>query len=331
MRRRRWLATAAVVAPVMAFAVGCGHEPSGSAGLGADVEQAEGRVLDMEARVNGTVSERMAVERLTYVRYQGAIATCMRAAGWRYAPPPFASGSAHWAGPHFDEDALWPVDPQQVDGAGLGLAADARVAWTQTHGPFDPTNPGPLDEPTRDAYSAAVDACQPATATYADLWGQYGVPSLRVEWAQLKTEASTAEAVRQAQERYPACMAQAGWAASSRSELVEMLSRQFHDASGALLDPASAAFRSAESAERAAAKADIGCRDAAHAAAMVVLAASAADLQARRDGDLADAQRQFDRLARDVSGIEGDVKALEQAVAAGPGRLGSGASANREP
>lgn len=308
----------------MAFVVGCGHESSGSAGRGADVAQAEEHVLDMEAQINGTVSERVAVERLTYVRYQGAIAACMRAAGWRYAPPPFAGGSAHWSGPRFDEDALWSLDPQVAAGEGLGLAADTRVAWAQTHGRFDPTDPGPLDETTRDAYSAAVDACQPATSTYADLWGQYGVPSLRVEWARLKTEASTAEAVREAQGRYPACMARAGWAVSSRSALVELLSRRFHDASGGPLDPATAAFRSAASAEREAATADIECRAAAHAAAMVALAASLPDLQTRREGNLADARRQFDRLARDVTGADGEYLALERAVAAGPGRDATG-------
>lgn len=324
MGRRRWLVTAVLVVPVTAMVAGCGTAPSGSAGGRADVARAEEQVLDMEAQINGTVAERVAVERLTYVRYQGAIATCMRAAGWRYAPPPFASGSAHWSGPRFDEDALWSVDPQEADAAGLGLAADARVAWAQMHGRFDPADPGPLDETTRDAYSQAVDACQPATSSYADLWGQYGVPSLRAEWARLKVDATADVAVRDALERYPACMAQAGWVVSSRSALVEMLSRQFQAASGGPLDPASAAFRSAASAERAAAKADIGCRVEAHAAAVVALAVSSGDLQARRAGDLADARRQFNRLVRDVTGAQSEYSALERAVAEGPGRVEAG-------
>jgi hypothetical protein len=258
---------------------------------------------------------------LTYVKFQGAIFECMRAKGWRYSPPPFASGSEHLRRPRFDEDALWPIDRQALSDNGLGVAVDSRAAWTELQTGRDPIDPGPLDDETRDRYSKAVDECEPSSDTYADLWSSYGVASLRVEWSTLKTEATTVAEVREAQSTYRSCMEASGWAVESPPALVDRLREQFRTVDGGLLDPRSALFTRAASEEKRAAVADASCRADAHRAAVLALASAGAELEARRETELVAAEAQFDRLTVDMSANESLFQVLERAAKVEPAAL----------
>lgn len=240
----------------------------------------ESLLAELGVLTSGTLEDQLATRSLQYMRFQGAIRTCMQRAGYSYTPPiEVPSGLDTTLRPQLTgfHDVLieiagspgWPADLRIGRTARTSL--EALDALGLALGELAP-NPGyeSLNESERAGYDRQLDACVPthdqpsptpavATSLQQDL--RAAIDDVIANDAKL----------REMLAGYGECMASHGFrGVTSRAELGEQLAAAYSsDALAYGLD--SDAWRADERRELDGAAADAACRTEAHERAIAVV------------------------------------------------------------
>lgn len=307
---------------------GCGAGVATSEpGSPASVDRVETQLVRLHDRLSGTVADRIAADRLTFVRLQLPLVQCMSRAGFSYTPPPFSSPYIGWPTGRAlaDDDVLAPVDTtsvkrdaffQQVDtAAGIKDLAKQAVA----------RNPGFTSLPPvkRALWTAQSNKCMPDPSTYADLILMPSAAPLKIQLEATLSKAKGSVAVRRLMAKYPGCLAAKGFSAQTRSDLVEQVRRAFINKDPARFHPGTATSASAVRLENSAAAADANCRRAGHDAAMLALATPVSSFARKYARQLNTVDRDWTMRVQAVNAAMPDfrrlVKASTDANATGSG------------
>ncbi len=237
--------------------------------------------------------------------------TCMAERGFDYTPPPFDSAgddAPPETGPDFT-DAVATVDRDLASTQGFGRGdADALSAeqardrgWKIWHA--EPPNPGydSLGDKGKDAYAAAAIECEPPQSSYDKLGEPSALSaSLVGDLEQMVEDASQDERVLDDMERYPRCMADAGYPLDERLGLVNSFDSRYyaHLASEGLQAPRGTAWAEVQASEIKAALADAECRADANALVMTLLRDDLTAFAAKHRADFAVLDLEFDRTVQ---------------------------------
>lgn len=245
-------------------------------GSSASIERVEAQLVRLHDRLYGTVADRIAADRLTYVRLQLPLMQCMAKAGFSYTPPPFSTPYVGWPATRAlaDDDVLAPVDSTSVRRDAFFQRIDTAPG-VNDEAIQNPKNPGFTSLPPvkRALYSAQSDRCMPDSSTFADLITMESAAPLKIRLEATLSKAKAGAAVRQEMAKYPGCLAAAGFSAKARSDLFEQVRLAFLNKDPTRFHPGTPTWTAAVRLENTAAAADADCRRAGHNAAMLALAA----------------------------------------------------------
>ena len=218
------------------------------------------RLVDLYEQVNGSLKQRAAVEKLTYIAYQGAIEHCLSQAGYRYSPPPFVNpyeGRAHLR-LSIDLPAL--IEPGAANHLDIeaetarAAQAEARVAAHR--------NPEyeHLSGAERRRYSDQVTKCEPPTDTYVDAFVPRASLELDAPLGERLREVQDSSSVRTASQSYATCLRDHGVSATSLGALEKQVRAMFEPQPGAAVAGGLSLRQEAEEFQHKASEADAECR-----------------------------------------------------------------------
>ncbi|WP_199509431.1 hypothetical protein [Nucisporomicrobium flavum] len=275
------------VALAGAFITGCAN--SGASGARAEPAALErGRALyhQVSNSLYGTSADRLAAEKATAARFQGALAACMKDKGFTYRQAPSEQQNGGPIGPD-DLSSLTEIS----DDFGIATAKRHQAEVADMLRTADEANKMTAAEEAR--YGKAVGSCT-GVAAKAEQQVSPAVPAdMGKELAEIFREVEKSPAVADALAAYGPCMSAAGIAAKDRSHAYELALAEFPPADrGVAAMEADPGWAEAVAFEKEAAAADAACRrpaqDQAFAAAAPRLQAFVAKYQAQLDAAHAD-------------------------------------------
>ena len=250
---------------LLVSACGSHHATTG----GSETSRVDARSLALYTHIAGTVEQRQAYEKLSYLQSEAFLTACLKGRGLTDQPSVFTDPYLGWTSTPLPEPAqeAAATDAPAGWGPGMAVAVAASVAMS------DAARQGGHSNPPSSEYDETYQACQaqlPAEVTR-------GLPSLTEP---LLTEyyaavgsalkASGAPGADDDRPAYAACVAAQGFAAESRSGVLQLVTNRFGPFLATFGTPAERAaagpdWDEALAYECSAAAADAECRADAHA------------------------------------------------------------------
>ncbi|UQU64625.1 hypothetical protein COUCH_37765 [Couchioplanes caeruleus] len=254
-----------------ALTTGCAN--SGAAGAPAEpaaLEQGRALYEQVSNSLYGTSADRLAAEKATAARFQGALATCMKAKGFTYRQAPSEQQTGGPIGPD-DLSSLTEIS----DDFGIATAKHHQAEVADVLRKADEANKMTAEEEVQ--YAKALSSC-PGVAAKAEQQASPIIPTaMGKELTDTFREVEKTPAVADALAAYGPCMKAAGIAAKDRSHAYQMALAKFPPADrGVAAMEADPQWAEAVAFEKKAAAADATCRQPAQDQA---LAAAAPRLQ----------------------------------------------------
>lgn len=246
---------------------GCGSQRATTGG--SEASRVDARSLAIYTHIAGTIVQRQAYEKLRYLESEAFLTECLKGRGLTYEASVFTDPYLGWTSMPLPE----PAQEAAGTDAPAGWAPGMAVAVAESVAMHDAARRSGRSDPPSSEYDDAYQGCQ------AQLPGEVtrGLPSLTEP---LLTEyyavvngalkASGAPGADDERSAYAACVAARGFAADSRSGVLQLVTNRFGPFLATFGTPAERAatgpdWDEALAYERSAAAADAACRADAHA------------------------------------------------------------------